>query len=543
MSATKKKKRSLNHFPWHILFFALYPVATLLSINITEITISDSYRALYFSLFLALFLLFFLRLIVRDWVKASLLTTFYLIVFFSYGHFYTLLKEIKIGSFVLGRHSVFLPAWGILAVIGSWWLLFRLQDHSGFSKGLNLVGLVLLLIPIFLILNHQLQSISGSQVSTGVELEDLEFEGEPPDIYYIILDQYARADVFQKKYGYDNSSFINKLEEMGFYVAEKSTSNYHSTLLSLSSSLNMDYLDWLQDIYDADTNTNDPFGELISENQVFKILREEGYQLVAFKSGVYRTELRNADHFIQSNTIPADLATVEWPLNTFENLYLETTLARVIFDMRLIVKEEEIKPIEIDYELHRIEILYTLSHLGDFADQEGSYIIFAHVLAPHAPFVFGPNGEKIEHDEPFSHSPLGYNVGSEEYTQMYLDQTTYLNTLVLDAVENILENSTTPPIIIIQGDHGTAGYAQKKDIPDLNMQERHAILNAYYFPNKETTPLYPTISPVNTFRILFNTYFGSEYELLPDKNYFNPSQRQFDYIDVTDRVQSDELIP
>ena len=119
----------------------------------------------------------------------------------------------------------------------------------------------------------------------------------------------------------------------------------------------------------------------------------------------------------------------------------------------------------------------------------------------------------------------------------------YLNTLVLDAVETILESSTTPPIIIIQGDHGTAGYAKREDIPKLNMKERHAILNAYYFPDGKTDLLYPTISPVNTFRVVLNTYFNGKYEMLPDKNYFNPSQRQFDYIDVTNRVHSDELIP
>lgn len=534
-------KDNSKNLPWHVLFFSLYPVLSLLSINIAEIPLGTSYRALYLSVLIGLLLFVFLRILVKSWVKASLLTSFYLIAFFSYGHVYIVLKDIAIGGFSLGRHSLFLVAWGIGMILGSWWFLFRLKKHHLFSKSLNLIGAVLLLMPIYLISIYQIRSNPKGQMIPSIEFENLEFEGAPPDIYYIILDQYARADVFQDVYGYDNSSFVENLEEMGFYVAKESTSNYHSTLLSISSSLNMDYINWLQDIYGVKANTNDPFGELIEGNQAFKILQEAGYQLVSFKSGVYRTELRAADHFVHSKTNAANISTAEWPLNSFENLYLESTLARVLFDSRLVVKEKEVKPLEVDYELHRLEILHTLSHLSDYADQDGSFIVFAHILAPHAPFIFGAKGEKIEHDESFSLSPLGFKVGDEDYTQMYLDQTTYLNTLVLDAIKSILKNTTEPPIIIIQGDHGTAGYAQKKDIPDLNMQERHAILNAYYFPNNEVDLLYPTVTPVNTFRIVFNTYFGSKYELLPDRNYFNPSQRQFDYIDVTDRVQSDEL--
>ena len=533
----------MTNKPLHTLFFTLYPILVLLSVNIAEIQLSDSYRAILFLLFLSLLVLTFLRFILKDWMKASLLTSFYLIAFSSYGHFYTLIKGVELAGFRIGRHSLLLVVWGGMLILGSWWLLVRVKDYSGLSKGLNIVSLFLLVIPVFSIADYYLQSRLPSSILEDVKYENVEFEGEPPDIYYIILDQYTRADVFQQKYKYDNYGFINELEKLGFYVADESTSNYHSTLLSLSSSLNMDYINWLQDIYGSDANTNEPFGELLSGNQVFKIFRKAGYQIVAFKSGVYRTEFRNADHYIQSGTKPADLSTAGWPLNSFESLYLESTLARVLFDTRLIVKEKEVKPIEVGYELHRIEILHTLSHLSDFAGQDGNYLVFAHVVAPHAPFVFGPNGEKIEHDEPFSLSPLGYNIGSEEYTQMYVDQTRYLNTLVLDAVETILESSTTPPIIIIQGDHGTAGYAKREDIPKLNMKERHAILNAYYFPDGKTDLLYPTISPVNTFRVVLNTYFNGKYEMLPDKNYFNPSQRQFDYIDVTNRVHSDELIP
>ena len=46
---------------------------------------------------------------------------------------------------------------------------------------------------------------------------------------------------------YDNSAFISDLEKMGFYVAKCSQSNYPRTDVSLGSSLNMDYLQNLND--------------------------------------------------------------------------------------------------------------------------------------------------------------------------------------------------------------------------------------------------------------------------------------------------------
>jgi hypothetical protein len=64
-----------------------------------------------------------------------------------------------------------------------------------------------------------------------------------PDIYYIILDGHGRADVLAMLYNVDNSTFTNGLEQRGFKVASQSRSNYMRTIQSLSSSLNMSYLD------------------------------------------------------------------------------------------------------------------------------------------------------------------------------------------------------------------------------------------------------------------------------------------------------------
>ena len=75
------------------------------------------------------------------------------------------------------------------------------------------------------------------------------------------------------------------------------------------------------------------------------------------------------------------------------------------------------------------------------------------------------------------------------------------------------EKSETPPIIILQSDHG-----QRPHHPGIVIggDEWHKILNAMYLPGMDYAGLSDSISPVNTFRLIFNHYFDADYPLLED---------------------------
>jgi len=92
---------------------------------------------------------------------------------------------------------------------------------------------------------------------------------------------------------------------------------------------------------------------------------------------------------------------------------------------------------------------------------------------------------------------------------------------VIPLVENIIHNSSTPPIIIIQSDHGAA---------NASPPERMEILNAYYLPGGGNELLYQNISPVNTFRIIFNHYFGGDFDLLEDTSYHSEYGEVIEFI-------------
>jgi hypothetical protein len=536
----------MRKIPFHPLILGIYPALVLLASNVSQVVFTDTLRVFYASLLIILIVFGASSLIVKDLRKAALIASFMLIFFFSYGHVYSILKGFSVGPIVIGRTLVILPVYVILFIVCTWWILTRLKNTFSATEIFNAIALFLLVIPLYTVSSYYVRSEmirSSQQADVPAELAQ-RFDGEPPNIYYIILDMHARSDVLQKIYGYDNTWFTSALKAKGFYIAEESTSNYSSTLQSISSSLNMEYINYLQDEYGAASNNREPLGLLLAQNKVTEILKESGYRTGAFQSDDFYTEFRDADEYVKPTPDEVRRYQNFWSLNSFEGIFLQSTLVRTLYDLGIVSSEAAMaKTIETPYQLHRLTILNAVDHLPDFSDKKEPYFVFAHIISPHPPYVFGPNGEEIRHDQPFSLSGPARQNGGAEYMKLYIDQLHYTDQIILDMVEKILSESKTPPIIIIQGDHGPVSYFGEDEVVESNMQEQHAILNAYYFPQQKYDLLYPSISPVNSFRIVLNTFFGGEYELLPDKNYFIPHARPYDFIDVTDRVQSDPLIP
>lgn len=127
----------------------------------------------------------------------------------------------------------------------------------------------------------------------------------------------------------------------------------------------------------------------------------------------------------------------------------------------------------------------------------------------------------------------------EDYIKYYRGQATFVSKKVKSVIENILKNSEQPPIIILSSDHGPGSMLDWESLENTNLKERFAILNAYYFPDKDYGILYESITPVNTFRIIFNKYFGASLELLPDANFFSTYSRPYKFFNVTNTVEGE----
>jgi hypothetical protein len=130
--------------------------------------------------------------------------------------------------------------------------------------------------------------------------------------------------------------------------------------------------------------------------------------------------------------------------------------------------------------------------------------VYAHLMMPYPPFIFDANGKM--HD--WASSP-GYDP-----KRQYLQQLMFTDKILMNVVDIIISNSKRPPVIILQGDHGSRLVGGRD-----RDKEAFSILNSYYLPNCNRKDLYRSISPVNTFRFVFNKYFHQNYDYIEDKHY------------------------
>jgi len=407
-------------------------------------------------------------------------------------------------------------------------VLYRLKNINLLLNYLNIVGLVLVILPIYRIFTYTFQTSDLEDIASQYHQQILLDNGldrlkainnidnqNRPDIYYLILDGYTRADVLKELYSYDNSGFLSDLEERGFYIAKTSRANYTDTVYSIASSLDMMHIDTLPEFARNEGSINNRevlkniSSILIQNNQVCVFLRQQGYSVVFFDSGSFRINITSADYYERSPSIGRFNAQ-----SAFELMLLDTTIGNFYFKLR----GKEYKPLQSLFDEHRERVIYTFSNLAKCSDREGTYFIYAHVISPHTPYIFGPNGEIRRGVDPFT--LLDQRGGEQWSPNLYTDQVIYINKLVLQVIDQILENSNPKPIIIIQADHSSRAFGERERSDELRMKLLLPILNAYYLPDADSNQLlYSSITPVNSFRIIFNHYFGTNFAMLEDISY------------------------
>ncbi|MCJ7623358.1 MAG: hypothetical protein MUO76_07630 [Anaerolineaceae bacterium] len=475
----------------------------------------------------ALFLVGF-RLILKDWEKAGVLCSLLVILFFFFGHIANSLEKWTLQRHLSFEISTLAWIWLVLFLLLSF-IILQTSLSDKFTQLLNIVSIMLIIFPMITIISttiaistdHQSERDVISQIRGDIKAEasvNERSQSELPDIYYIIFDAYERADLLQEFYGYDNSAFIEALEDRDFYVASDSRSNYLSTTYSLNTSLNLIYF------HDFPTSILRQARYNLRTNYVNNFLRDQGYQVVVFDSGTGDTNNQYADIFVSPESIQSGNGS---EANPFEQLLLRTTVW-LLLDRRGSLEsapEGADDPVisfsSVNHELsvRRERISHAFEHLTEYASKEGNYFLFAHIYLPHIPFLYGPDGEELKYSEDLS---LYWYAGeSNSYIEYYTYQLDYLNKAVLNAIDTILAESEKPVVIILQSDHGDGKYLDWDEPTAQGVNIRSAIHNSIYYSDLSYQTLYSTITPVNTFRLTLNHWFGTQYPILPDKVYFH----------------------
>jgi hypothetical protein len=396
------------------------------------------------------------------------------------------MKDRFIGNWVIGTHFYLLILWGLLFLLTTYFLLYRIKS---FNKITLIMNVVILTIITFQVARISLYEINAQIITTRYRnseentLLHPEDSNKMPDVYYIILDKFARSDVIEQVYGYDNSGFIQDLEEMGFFVPRCSRSNYAFTVMSLSSQLNMAYVEDLTDEPSLETTKS-----LIQNNLVHQAFEEIGYTTIAFDMGFSWGNMKGSDYYFDA--YPNDIKA--WSLTPFEILYIKSTLGILFFEKNMDLGEQIMLS---DIERKAERTLLILDVLPEIPKMSGPKFIHAHIISPHPPYIFNSDG---------SINPDAEDISDSEG---YPEQLAFLEPRLLDIFQQIIEDSSIPPIIIVEGDHGFG----KKYVTSNFM--------ALYLPEGGAEGLDDHMTMINVFPHIFNTYFGTEIEYLPDISY------------------------
>jgi hypothetical protein len=508
--------------PVHPVLVAAYPVVFLFGQNaIQQMTLAPLWLPLGVAMLTAIPITIIGRLVSGEWRRGALLASLALALFFSFGHAWNVLGP------MLGQRRWLVLVYAVLAIGGAALiLLVRGRWTIGVTRGLNLIaaaGILVNAVPLVAFAATPDATEAAAPAADVAVRLDVGADDPRPDIYFIILDRYPSAETLREIYGYDNTPFLEALADRGFSIADDSWAAYWKTAFSILSTLQMDHLDGAA-LIEADGPRDSPtfnpvFRALQGHLAVPASLKAIGYQYVHIGSW-WKPTSTNAD---------ADRAPTFSENGEFASALLATTALSLLTPNGRITGDDESVN---DPAFARGTTLFAFDQLEAARDLPGPTYVFAHLLVPHPPYVFNPDGSEPTADE----------IAARTDDEQMLRQMEWANTRVLQVLDHLLDVPPgQEPIIALEADEGPwpdrfiadqHGFPWLEARPD-EIQEKFGILNALHLPGVDPASVGFTddVSPVNTFRIIFNAAFGTDLPLLENTTYLSPDyERMYDFV-------------
>jgi len=421
----------------------------------------------------------FYRQIIQHRMRAGAAWTLSLLLLLFYSPVYNLLQDYL-------RHRHLMPAFGLLIVTIFAFFVKNKKPYTTLNAYLNTLFLILIVFEIFNLIQrcqydkNWHQSIDN-QFNSSIDFQLTTADETLPDIYYILLDGYTSPVSLKKYWNYDSEELLNFFNKNNFHVSNNAHSNYDFTPQCMLSTFDMEYIPFYTKTTKQKLMTMAIYRRGIKHSKTVKYFTQAGYKWHNLSPFDMAGQRRSYHVF----KIP-DAA------DTWRYMAEMTLLGRIVID----ISEPK------TYQSNEL-IVSELKNIATSTHPKQPRFVYSHIFMPHGPYYYN---EKCELN------PKG-NSGKPE-KELYIAQTQCTEKWLIDILEHILKNASRPPVIIIQGDHGSR-------ISSFDKDEHFSILYAVYLPDGNYGDFYPTISPVNTFRILSNHYLDIELELLEDKkNHF-----------------------
>jgi hypothetical protein len=410
-------------------------------------------------------------------------------------------------------HAILIPACLAVCVVLVWWIRGRRRLLEGLGRYLTLMA-------AFLVVWSGVRiGVGWYRGQTAIDQSALARELARPiegpaspsqpwrNIYLLVLDEYANSAVLRERFGYDNRPFEDSLRALGFHIPRLVRSTYVHTLLSLPSLLNAAHLDGLERDLGPDTKHPALPNYLLEHNRVVPYLEARGYRFVFFPSHWW---------YSTRGSSMADSEFRPWRGFDLTRAMSAGELQRTVAGNSILRYLDRNNGWDAEHERRTLDGLAALPAAG------GPVFAFAHILKPHDPYIFDRDCEILEREKEVD------DVGP------YIEQLQCLNRLVLGTVREILRASEVPPIIILQGDHGTkllgaTGYADVEKVPPAAARERVGAFGAYYLPDGGAAAFGDTVTVVNVLGNVLRYYFGANLPRAGDEQYISPAEFPYQF--------------
>jgi hypothetical protein len=507
-------------------FIALYGVLAFAAKNSQQLArLGDLVSPVVLSLAVALGAWVVSRLVSREMHVRALVTLVGVAWFAAYGYFqHALFRQPWLSVFSPHRYAI--PTFLLLLSAAAYVVVHRWpRPLEELSRYLNVTTGVLLLFPVFTLVAHPPRFTTTRAVhavvapvhaSGPVALADAPTR---PNVYLIILDKYTGWRSLARNFGFDNRAFEDSLRHLGLVVPRAPHANYIHTHLALASMLNWRLLDDRPRALSADVGAVAMDDSAIENNRTWRFLHERGYRFFFFPS-FYETTTHNRFADLQ-------LPDPSQVTSEYEGVWRQTTLAApfVYWWCRTFACRGH-DPFTAS---HANVVDWKFEQLAQLPDSAGPIFAFAHLILPHEPYIFN-----ADCSQRVPYLPAA-DTGAEEplVKVAYVEQIQCVNRKILTLVHAILARSATPPIIILQADHGhgrmgrifvTAAVAGPERVA-----ERIDPFAAYYLPGHPEGVVYDSITPVNVLPRIFNYYFDADIPLQPDATFWSTWDYPFQF--------------
>ncbi len=460
------------------------------------------------------------RPVLRNWSAAGLGAAWLILLFYGYGPVNvwwvdfaneSLEQSVRGMRWLYGNaqpaHSL---VWTVIACGGLWALRsVGAAPAARLAAALNVAAVFLAAVALLRLVSGNFDRDGQHGTSPAPPAARTAATGAPaPDIYLILLDAYARADVLAEHYGFDNSRFVDELRRSGFQVSGESRANFYWTFLSLATMLNMEYVQaLLGERLDPESRDRFDAYRMLRDNRAAAFLRARGYRTVQLQStwsGMGRNPY--VDEFVPC-----------------ESGFLTSNYLRSIADASWLRAAQARASLEIA-SCH----LRNFESLAAQASRPGPKFVVAHFVPPHHPYLFDRAGRVLRRAT--ISDQFDFQQRLWEDRRAYVDQLSYVNDRVLEVVRRLITESRTPPVIILVSDHGPKPMSGLGELEARRIG--FATLTAMHVPGAPADFLPADATPVNHLRRIFNLYFDAGLPLAPDRHFVSSYQMPYDLREV-----------